>query len=834
MTAVSHTPTPVINDSSRAARVRAAGKFLFEGDRKFYVKGVTYGPFRPGPEGEYHTRERVAADFRNMAAAGINTVRVYTMPPRWMLDLASAEGLRVLLGAAWAQHLNFVEDRRLRRESIDAVVRMAREYRGHPGVLAYCIGNEVPAPVVRWYGYRRIEAHLRHLSDACKQADPDTLVTYVNYPSTEYLELPFLDFLSFNVFLEDRVKLERYLARIQNLAGERPLLLTEIGLDSLRNGEGVQAASLSWQVRAAFATGCAGACVFSWTDEWHRGGEDILDWRFGLTRADRTPKPALSAVRSAFAEAPCLARRPLPRATVVVCTYNGSRTIRETLEALARLDYPDFEVIVVNDGSTDCAGEIAAEFPFRVITTENRGLSAARNTGWMEATGEVIAYVDDDAAPDPQWLQYLAATLLDGHAGAGGPNLHVPSDGPTATCVSATPGNPTHVLLSDTVAEHVPGCNMAYWRWALEAIGGFDHQFRIAGDDVDVCWRLQDRGWTLGFSPAAQVWHHRRGSVRSFWRQQRNYGRAEADLERKWPEKYNAVGHARWAGRLYAGGSPPSLAPSRRRIYHGVWGMALFQHVYPTDRSLLWALPAMPEWHGVSIGLAVLAMLGIIWPGMLLFAGILGCMLVFAGVQACVHAARAPVDCRWRGMRLIGMRALIAFLYLMQPMARFVGRVQEGLTPWRFRGVHGFALPRSSTIQHWSAHWRDPFQRLADLEGALRQGGAVVVRGHEFAGWDLELRGGLVGRVRVRQFTSDLPKRVQWVRWDGHPRVAPLGTCVFLVLLGVCWVATRQGEYILASAGWLAGAILAVLAIREIGAAMATFRRVAEGLEKGK
>src|SRR5207245_2021241 len=78
-----------------------------------------------------------------------------------------------------------------------------------------------------------------------------------------------------------------------------------------------------------------------------------------------------------------------------------------------------------------------------------------------------------------------------------------------------------------------------------------DPQFRVAGDDVDVCWQLQKRGWTLGFSPAAVVWHHRRDSVRAYWRQQRGYGRAEALLEAKWPEKYNSAGHLTWTGRVY-------------------------------------------------------------------------------------------------------------------------------------------------------------------------------------------------------------------------------------------------------------------------------------------
>src|SRR3989449_803781 len=104
---------------------------------------------------------------------------------------------------------------------------------------------------------------------------------------------------------------------------------------------------------------------------------------------------------------------------------------------------------------------------------------------------------------------------------------------------------------------------MAFRTAFLEAVGGFDPRFRTAGDDVDVCWRLQDRGWTLGFHPAAVVWHHRRNSVRTYWRQQIGYGRAEAMLERKWPEKYNDVGHVRWTGRMYGSGLPYILLARR-------------------------------------------------------------------------------------------------------------------------------------------------------------------------------------------------------------------------------------------------------------------------------
>ena len=123
-----------------------------------------------------------------------------------------------------------------------------------------------------------------------RREDPGALLTYVNYPTTEYLELPFVDFVAFNVYLESREQLAAYLARLQNLAGERPLLLAEVGLDSRRNGEEAQAATLKWQIETIFEGGCAGAFVFAWTDEWHRGGYDIEDWDFGLTTRDRQAK----------------------------------------------------------------------------------------------------------------------------------------------------------------------------------------------------------------------------------------------------------------------------------------------------------------------------------------------------------------------------------------------------------------------------------------------------------------------------------------------------------------------------------------------------------------
>lgn len=259
------------------------GKFLHLGDEKFWVRGVTYGTFgSPAGQGGFPDRARVVQDFAQIAANGFTAVRTYTVPPRWALDAAHEHGLRLLIGLPWEEHVAFLEEPG-RARSIEQRVRAGvRSCAGHPAVLAYAIGNEIPASIVRWHGRRRVESFLARLADASRVEDPGGLVTYVGFPTTEYLELACLDLVCFNVYLESRERFAAYLARLQNVAGDRPLILTETGLDSRRHGEIMQARALAWQVRSAFAAGCAGCFVFAWTDEWHRGGRDVDDWDFGL------------------------------------------------------------------------------------------------------------------------------------------------------------------------------------------------------------------------------------------------------------------------------------------------------------------------------------------------------------------------------------------------------------------------------------------------------------------------------------------------------------------------------------------------------------------------
>jgi GT2 family glycosyltransferase len=829
--------SPRVGSARSEARPCVRGKAIFAGDRKLLVRGATYGAFRPDEHGnEFHDPQLIGRDLALMAANGMNAVRIpHTTPPRALLDLAQRHGLRVMVGLSAEQQIGFWIDgkRREARDGEEALRARVRACAGHPALLCYGLGNEIPAPIVRWYGRRRVERFLEQMHRIVREEDPDGLVTYVNYPTTEYLELPFLDLLCFNVYLESQPRLAAYLARLQNVAGDRPLIMGELGLDSLRHGELAQARALAWQVRTAFAAGCAGAFVFSWTDEWYRGGADVDDWKFGLTDGRRRPKPALASVRQAFAQAPFQADRSWPRVSVIVCSYNGSRTIRDCCEGLRQLEYPDFEVIVVDDGSTDATAAIAEGYGFRVVRTENRGLSSARNTGLAAATGEIVAYLDDDAYPDPHWLGYLAETFArTDHAGVGGPNLTPAEDGPIAQCVARSPGNPTHVLLTDGEAEHIPGCNMAFRRSALEAIGGFDPRFRAAGDDVDVCWRLRERGFTLGFSPAATVWHHRRSSVSAYLKQQVGYGRAEGLLAEKWREQHGRFGHWSWQGRIYAAASAGTASLRRPRVYHGVWGQAPFQALYERAPSTLLSLPRMPEFYLIVLALLGCSALGALWRPLRLALPLLALslgVLVWGAVARALFAARSTsLGSRLRGRRWV---ALVAFLHLVQPVARLWGRLRDGRAAVRRAGARGFRVPRPRTAWVWSATWQAPELWLESFEALLRAQGARVARGGSWDAWDLELGGPWLVSLRACVAAED-GRGGQLIRFRAWPRVAPPALVTTASTLLLAGLAAWDGAWIASAVLGSAAAMLSFLIVAASGAASAAYVRALEAIAR--
>jgi glycosyltransferase involved in cell wall biosynthesis len=457
-----------------------------------------------------------------------------------------------------------------------------------------------------------------------------------------------------------------------------------------------------------------------------------------------------------------------PKVSVVVASYNGSATLDACLESLNRLSYPEYEVILVDDGSTDSTPAIGRNHGVRCIRVEpNGGLSNARNVGLRAATGEIVAFIDDDAYADPDWLFFMISSLQAmGAVAVGGPNLSPPDEGFIAQCVDHAPGNPTHVLLGDELAEHVPGCNMAYSKAALEAIGGFDVTHRGAGDDVDVCWRFLVRDWKIAFSASAVVWHRRRASILKYKRQQRGYGFAEAHLQRAYPGRFNIFGGGVWRGRIYDDGVgwrkdflPRVFKP---RIYHGLFGSGLFQMIYQPALTPWFQTATSAEWQLVS-WIATLSGLLSAWRGpswaaytFLAVGALLQAVTVLFVLAAGLYAQKQR---RWKGLRAILGPLLVSYLHTAQPIARAWGRVQG----WMHLREEPADFPAVERV------WGNLGQRdrwLRHLCDHLNACGWVARPATEWDDYDLEILGPGPFRATFEAAAEEnLVKSNHWVRF---------------------------------------------------------------------
>jgi glycosyltransferase involved in cell wall biosynthesis len=747
--------------STSSGPIRAAAKFFLEGDRKFFVKGVTYGPFRPDAEGHFlGTPEQAARDLAQMREIGLNVVRIYHAPPRWFLDACGSAGMRVLITLPWEKHIEFLR-RKMSRDQIAAMVRASvTANRGHPAIFGYLVGNEIASTMIRWLGVQEVTEFVEHLIRVGREADPNVLYSYASFPPTEFLLPQNSDFSCFNVYLHNQDAFERYLLRLQNLSEDRPLILGEFGMDTIRHTEDEQAEMLGWHMESVVKCGLAGTIFFTWTDEWFTGGQEITGWAFGIVTRERQPKKSFFLLRDKLGQDNAeLPHRPLPSypfVSVIVCSYNGAKTLTECLESLGHLDYPHYEVILVDDGSTDNTREIAARFPdVRYVYQTNHGLSHARNHGAALAKGDVFAYTDSDCMADPEWLYYLMSTLLGGNfAGVGGPNVSPPAQNWVQACVAAAPGGPSHVLLTDTIAEHIPGCNMAWYRWAFESIGGFDPEYHKAGDDVDFCWRVQQGGHAIAFSPAAVVWHHRRFTLKAFRKQQEGYGEAESLLRFKHLIFFGPTGTAKWRGQIY--GTPRfSWFINRPIIYHGIFGEGFFQSIYPTPQSEIAAYLSSIEWFALTV---FLFGLGIFLPGLRILP------YLMLGGTLCValsYMVRARIEPRFD---TVAARLLVMFLAFAQPLVRGWSRYFTWLhfkrTPGAVIRAHEQLPPEAQfrgslrTRTYWNEEGKDRHHLLGAMFNLLNEEGWRYSTDTGWNEWDIQIYGNFWWSITLQTVTE--------------------------------------------------------------------------------
>jgi GT2 family glycosyltransferase len=558
-----------------------------------------------------------------------------------------------------------------------------------------------------------------------RHADSGKLIALRHRPETLALALDDEDFIFANMPALTPIELKNYVLRLHNLAEIRPVII-EFG-EGLPGQDELVACAFGLGAGGVVAAAVQKAASPGWLGIRMLNAGELLP--FITLNGSCPPTPPES-----------------PLVSVVICAYNAERTMRACLESLRQLDYPNYEVIIVDDGSRDRTAEIAAAFPeFRLIRQPNKGLSMARNAGMYAALGEIVAYTDSDCVVDPHWLSLMVRAMMEHRAdGCGGPNYAPHEEGRLEACVAASPGAPCHVLVADDRAEHLAGCNMVFRKEALLKAGGFDPQFTSAGDDVDICWRLLDAGCTLGFCPAAFVWHFRRNTVKAYYKQQAGYGRAESMLYAKYPERFNALGQIRWRGtipgltRTIPGGSRTRVRWTRRENE--------IQSVRETGPTVLGVLPLTAEWNmagGAALAVSYAAGFTTVPALAMLGASVL---------WAIYYAAKAPVEKCHDGLRT---RMLIAFLAYTGPIARTFARYRHRRsaangavldTPPRQRPTIDW-LRRTIRLAYWNENYTTRDSLLDRVSRLFAKLGHPAAAGQGWNDVDLTVRPDMWTRI---------------------------------------------------------------------------------------
>lgn len=226
-----------------------------------------------------------------------------------------------------------------------------------------------------------------------------------------------------------------------------------------------------------------------------------------------------------------------PFVSIIIPAYNHKFFVHRAVESLLRQDYPleHFEIIVVDDGSTDGTGECVARLKKTSSTSikyffqENKGPAAARNRGIQNSKGSIVVFLDADCVASENWLTeivrgYHGATI----AGIGGRTKALPAASLVSRYCAHVSMNETP-LIDETGVVYVITGNASFQKRALIEVGGFDERFDApGGEDPDICRRLKERGYAFCYNRKAVVYNRHKESLGALWKTYYNYGRGYA------------------------------------------------------------------------------------------------------------------------------------------------------------------------------------------------------------------------------------------------------------------------------------------------------------------
>ena len=247
-------------------------------------------------------------------------------------------------------------------------------------------------------------------------------------------------------------------------------------------------------------------------------------------------------------------KNKLPLISIIISAYNEERTLRQCLDSLLVLEYPNYEIIMVNDASKDNTLTILQEYQkkskkIKVVTYSiNKGVPGARNEGMKVAKGEFFVFTDADATFPKEWpLKLIEPFTANPKIGAtGGRDIAPPNQPLIQRCIDYTLTSfiGTAGLRGAKVrlAKYaVTGCNFAVRGEVVRKVGMHNEKIRWRGEEKEWCQRIREAGYDIVFVPESYILHYRRISLKSFWTQTYKSGKARFDIIKVAPGSFQLI-----------------------------------------------------------------------------------------------------------------------------------------------------------------------------------------------------------------------------------------------------------------------------------------------------
>jgi len=300
---------------------------------------------------------------------------------------------------------------------------------------------------------------------------------------------------------------------------------------------------------------------------------------------------------------------------------------------------------------------------------------------------------------------------------------------------------------------------------------------------VDFCWRLQQAGYEISFSPSAIVWHHRRFSVKAFYKQQAGYGEAEALLRFKHLIFFTPNGNAKWRGIVYGLPIGPSII-QKPIIYHGLFGMGLFQSIYPSDDPAILDYTGSLEWVLAAICVGIIS---ITFPVLIPIVVLMFLTTLFAGLM---YAARTKLEPKYD---TLASRFLVWGLAVSQPLIRGWNRhytwISHKTTPSKILTGESSHKPsnqftRDNSLAYWSEEGIERDRVITKVCDLLEAENWSYSLDTGWTDWDIQIYGNYWWDIRLRTQTENHGGDKRLTRIQMDPKMTPL-TIALTILVGL-------------------------------------------------